>query len=78
LKGYDGLNGVELVVHRGGKANEVIDLVDLEQEGLDDVMPDELKFGVPKVVHHVLFPPREEVIHDDHVVPLLNQTVHEM
>lgn len=56
----------------------MVDLVDLEQEGLDDVVPDELEPGIPEVVHHVLFPPREEVIHDDHAVPSLNQTVHEM
>jgi hypothetical protein len=34
-------------VWRGRRAREVVDLVDLEEDGLDDVMPDQLKVGVP-------------------------------
>lgn len=51
----------------------MIDLVDFEQEGLDDVMPDELEARVAEVVRDVLAPAREEVVDHDHRVPALHQ-----
>lgn len=77
-KGYNSLDRVEFVVDGGGRAGEMVDLVDLEEERLYDVVADELEPGVPKMVHHVFFPPREEVIHNDHTVPSLDQTVHKV
>lgn len=40
-----GLDGVVLVVHWGGRARHVVDLVHLCPEGLCDVMPHELEVG---------------------------------
>lgn len=77
-KGYDGLDRVVLVMHRRGGAGEVVDLVNFQENRLDDVVPDELEPGVAEVVHQVVLPPREEVIHHDHAVPSLHQTVHEV
>lgn len=45
-RGLDGLDGVVLVVRGGGGAGQVVDLVDLDEEGLDDVVPDHLEVGV--------------------------------
>ena len=45
-RGLDGLDGVVLVVRGRSGAGEMVDLVDLDEEGLDDVVPDHLKVGV--------------------------------
>ncbi|BAS71812.1 Os01g0315850, partial [Oryza sativa Japonica Group] len=76
--GYDGLDGVVLVVHGASGAGEVVDLVDLEQDGLDDVVADHLESRVGEVVRHVVLAPREEVVDDDHAVAALHQAVHEV
>jgi hypothetical protein len=52
--GLDGLDRVELVEDGGGGARQVVDLVDLEEDGLDHVVADELELGVAQVVHHVI------------------------
>lgn len=63
---------------RGGRASEMVDLVDFEEKRLNDVVSDELEPGVPEMVHYVLFPAGEEIVHNDHAVPSLYQTVHKV
>ena len=41
-------------------------------------MPYELEPRVPEQVHQVLLPPGEEIVDDDHVVPSLDELVHEV
>lgn len=41
-------------------------------------MLDELKFGVPEVMHHILLPIGEEIIHDNDTITSGNQTIHEV
>lgn len=77
-KGYDCLDWIVLVMHRRGRASEVVDLVNFQENRLDDVVSDEFEPGIPEVVNQVVLPPREEVIHHDHAVPSLHQTVHEV
>lgn len=77
-KGYDGLDGVELVINRRCGASEVVDLIDLQEDGLNDVVSNELKHGVPEMVHEVLFPTREEVIDDNDAVAAGDETVDEV
>lgn len=77
-KGYDGFDGVELVVNRGSRAGQVVDLVNFEKDGFNDVVANEFEVGVSHVMQHVLFPSREEVVHHDHAVPSFHQTVHQV
>lgn len=77
-KGYDGFDGVELVVNGGGGTGQVVDLINLQEEWLNDVMSDELEPRVSKMVHHVLFPPCEKIIHHNHAVSSPNQPVHQV
>lgn len=56
----------------------MIDLIDFKQKRLNDVVSNQFKPGVPKMVHHVLLPPREEVVHNDHAIASANQTIHQM
>lgn len=77
-EGYDCLDGVELVMDRRSGASQVVDLVNLEKDGFNDVVANEFEVWVPHVVQHVLFPSREQVIYHDHAVAPFNQTVHQM
>ena len=45
-RGLDGLDRVVLVVRGRSGTCQVVDLVDLDEEGLDDVVPDHLEVGV--------------------------------
>lgn len=78
MEGYNSLDGVVLVVNGGGRAGEVVDLVDLQQQWFNDVVADEFEPWVPEVVHNVLFPAGEEVVDHDHAVPSGDQTVNQM
>ena len=72
------LDGVVLIVAGGGGAGEVVDLVDLEPERVDDVVPEELEIAAAEQVGDVRLLAREEVVDADHVVPHLHETVAEM
>ncbi len=43
--GLDGLHRVVLVVHRRGRAGQVIDLVHLQHDGVDHVVADQFQAG---------------------------------
>ena len=68
-----GLDGVVLVVDGRGGAGHVVDLVDLNEELLGDVVPDDLKVGLVKQVLDVGLLRGEEVVERDHIVPLVDQ-----
>lgn len=55
-------------MHRGRRASQVVDLVDLEQDLLDDVVADELEVGPADEVGDVGSRAREEVVEADDVV----------
>ena len=57
-----GLHRVELVVHRGGGAGEVVDLVRLHIQGKGHIMAHQLKAGVADERGDVMAPPGEEVV----------------
>lgn len=63
---------------RWGWASQVVDLVNLEEEWLNDVVSYELKSRVPKMMDQIVLTTREEIINDDHAIPSLDQTVHEV
>lgn len=56
----------------------MVDLVNLQEDGLHDVVSNELEPGVPEMVKQVLLPAGEEIINDDDAVTSLNQTVHQV
>jgi len=76
--GLDGLDGVELVMNGGSGASQVVDLVNLQEDGFNDVVPNQFEVGVPHVMQHVLFSSSEEVIHHDHAVASFQETVHQV
>lgn len=70
-KGYDSLDGIILVMNRGGGTCQVINLI-------HHIMPQELEPGIPEMVHQILPPPGEEDADDDDIVPPLQQLVHQV
>ncbi|CAN6828755.1 unnamed protein product [Brassica oleracea var. botrytis] len=56
----------------------MIDLIHLKKNRLHHIVAYELEVRVTEMMHHVLFTPREEVIHDDHRVSSLHQPIHQM
>ncbi|GER28647.1 UDP-glucuronic acid decarboxylase 1 [Striga asiatica] len=65
-------------MHRGRRAGQMVDLIDFQQNRLHHIVPDQFEPRVPEQMHHVLLPPREEIVHHDHVVPSGDQLVHQM
>lgn len=65
-------------MNRGGRTSQVVDVINLQEDGLDDVVSNELELGVPKMVGQVILPPREEIVNDDHAVSPGNQAVHQV
>ena len=72
-RGLHGLDGVVLVVHGRGGARHVVDLVDLDEELLRHVAPDDLEVRLVEQVLDVGLLRGEEVIESDHVMPLVYQ-----
>ena len=74
----DRLDRVVLVVHRRRGAGQVVDLVDLGEERLADVVPQQLEARMVEQVLDVVPPAGEEVVQADDVVALGQQPVAEM
>jgi|TARA_B110000037_G_scaffold215193_1_gene272254 hypothetical protein len=62
----------------GGRAGEVINAVDLEHEGLTDIMADKLEVRIGKEVGDISFPAGKKVIKADDVVTLVKEALAEM
>lgn len=56
----------------------MVNLIDLEQDGLHNIMSNELKPRISEMVHHVLLSAGEEIINDDHIVASLHQLIDQM
>ncbi len=56
----------------------MIDLIDFQKQRLNNIMADELKPRVSKMMHHILLPASEEVVHNNDAVSPGHQLVHKM
>lgn len=65
-------------MHGRGRAREMVDLIDFQQDWLHHVMPDQLELRVSEMVHEVVLLPGEEIVEDDDAVPALQQSVNEV
>ena len=72
------LDGIELVMGWGGRAGKVVDLVDLELEGVDHIMANQLEVGIGKQVRDIRFPAGEEVIEADDFVTFVEKAFTKM
>ena len=76
--GFHGLDGVELVVDGRGGTCEVVDLVHLQEDRLDNVVPDELEARPAYQVLDVLELTGEEVVQAKDLATLLQKPFTEM
>jgi hypothetical protein len=65
-------------MNRGGRASQVVDLVNFDVKGKGDVVPNEFKVRISEQVGNVVTRSGEEIIHAQHVVPLSNQSLAKM
>lgn len=56
----------------------MVDLIHLQQNWLDNIMPNELKPRIPKQMHHILLPTGKEIIDDDHIITSGDKLIHQM
>lgn len=77
-KGYDSLDGIKLIMNRRSRASKMVDLINFKQQRLNNIMSNHLKPRVPKMMHHILLPSREEIIHNNHTITSRHQPVHQM
>ena len=73
-----GLDRIVLVVRRRGRAGEVVNLIHLKLEGLNHIVPHELKVRVVHQVQHIALTTREKVVHANDLVALVEQTLTQM
>jgi hypothetical protein len=76
--GLRGFDRIELIVRRGGRAREIVDLIHLELEGVTHIMPDKLKTGVPDEVLDVAFSAGEKVIQAENFVSFIEKAFTEV
>ena len=76
--GLDGLHRVVLIVHRRGRTGQVIDLVDLQHDGVHHVVPDYLQPGIVPQVEKVGFGAGKKIIQAKDVVIPVQQALHQM
>jgi hypothetical protein len=74
----DRLDRVVLVVRRRRGTREVVDLLDLELEGVDDVVADEFKIWIRQQVRDVPLLAGEEIIEADDLVAVVQEPVAEV
>jgi len=77
-RGFDRLDGIVLVMRRGGGAGEVVDLIDLELEGVDDVVTDQFERGMADEVEDVAFAAGEKVVEADDFVAFMEKPLAEV
>ena len=76
--GLGGLHWVVLVVHRRGRARQVVDFVDLDVQGESDVVPHRLEVRIADQVGDVVLAAGEIVVDAQHIVSVAHQTLTEM
>jgi hypothetical protein len=76
--GLGGLHRVELIVDRGCRAGQVVDLVDLDIERKGHVVAHQLEVRAFQQMGDVVLGPGEEVVETNHVVAFGEQTLAEV
>ena len=76
--GLGGLDRVELVVDRGGRTGQIVDLVHFDIERESHVVTHHLKSGIADQVRDVAPAAGEIVVHAKHVVTLFDEPLAQM
>jgi hypothetical protein len=65
-------------VNRRCGTGQIVDLLDIDEERLRHIVPDELELGVIEYVGDVLAPTGEQVVEADHMVTFCEQSLTEV
>src|SRR5690606_3347860 len=77
-RGLRGLDRVKLVMRRGRGTGQIVDLVDVELEWVDHVVPHEFETRVSEQVLDVDFSASEKVVDRHDVMAISQQTIAQM
>ena len=77
-RGLGRLHRIVLVVDRRGRAGEIEDLVDLDEQRESDVVAQELEPRLRVEVGEIVLGPGEQIVDAQHVVPIGQQPVDQM
>ena len=66
--GLDGFDRVELIVDRRGRTGQVINLIDFQSDGVDEVMSDDFKMRIIPEVQDIFFGSGKKIIDANHIM----------
>ena len=69
------LHRIVLIVNRRSRTGQVINLIDLEQDGFDDIMAQQLELMIAEQVQNVFAPPGEEIVETDDFLSFGDQAI---
>lgn len=72
-RGLHGLDGIVLIVPWSSRTGEIVDLINLEPERMNDVVPEQFKVSAAKQVGNVCLLAGKEVVSTDDIMSLLDQ-----
>lgn len=56
----------------------MVNLIHFQQNWLHHIMSNQLEPRIAEQMHHILLPPREEIVNDDHIVSSGDQLIDQM
>ncbi|KAK6941009.1 hypothetical protein RJ641_030540 [Dillenia turbinata] len=65
-------------MNRRGGASKMVDLIDFQQKRLNNIMPNQFKPRIPKMMHNIFLPSRKKIVNNNHTVSSCNQSIHQM
>jgi len=77
-RSFHGLDRIVLVVHRGGRAGEIIDLIRFDEHGVNQIVSNQLEIRFSDEMSDVLLGAREKIVKAQHVMPFGNQPITQM
>ena len=76
--GLGGLDGVVLIMDRGGRTSEVVDFIHLGPIGLTDVVAYDFEIGLPQKMPHILFAAGVKIVQANHLIVFIDQALAQM
>ena len=63
---------------RRGRTGQMVNLIDFDKKGMNDIVANEFKKGIPKKVPNVISASREKVVYAENVISIIQQIVTQM
>ena len=66
--GLNGFDGIELIMHRRGRAGQVVDFVHFQIDGIDDVVTNQLKVRMAEKMGDIFFAAGKKIVQTEDIV----------